>query len=100
MEILDVKIDSSSLISVIKGLRSVKDVDVEHEVSLIDDQLQTVKEKLDYAIKKLEENEPSVVKLIIRESEGFLLIKIEDVISIRIYADPEEIKNCLKDHIA
>ncbi|RLF66021.1 MAG: hypothetical protein DRN26_04565, partial [Thermoplasmata archaeon] len=67
MEILDVKIDSSSLISVIKGLRSVKDVDVEHEVSLIDDQLQTVKEKLDYAIKKLEENEPSVVKLIIRD---------------------------------
>jgi len=100
MEILDVKIDSSSLISVIKGLRSVKDVDVEHEVSLIDDQLRTVKEKLDYAIKKLEENEPSVVKLIIRDSEGFLLIKIEDVISIRIYADPKEIKNCLKDHIA
>ncbi|MCD6503479.1 MAG: hypothetical protein J7K58_04565 [Euryarchaeota archaeon] len=74
-------------------------IDVEHEVSLIDDQLSTNEEKLDYAIRKIKENELDTIKLIIKNGEAFLLIKIENMISIRVYSNSNELKELFKDYI-
>ncbi|NJE13342.1 hypothetical protein [Thermococcus sp. LS2] len=58
--------------------------EVENRASLIDDTLNTLEERLDYIIDKLDDNEPTEAKLVVKDDSGILIIKIEDIISIRL----------------
>lgn len=54
---------------------------------IVDDQLSSTKDKIEYAIEKLEENDPDEVKLVIKEKEVILIVKIENTIDIRVTSE-------------
>ena len=54
---------------------------------IVDDQLSSTKDKIEYAIEKLEENDPDEVKLVIKEKENILIVKIENTIDIRVTSE-------------
>ncbi|MPW38257.1 hypothetical protein GBV73_00820 [Thermococcus sp. 101 C5] len=60
------------------------DIEIENRASLLDDMLESKDEKLKYAMKKLEENEIDEAKLVLKGGNALLVLKIEDVISIRL----------------
>jgi len=94
MEIYEIKIPKEKLIEIIRSHIKIKDIDVEHAASIVDDQLSSKEEKIEYAIRKLEENEPNEIKLVIKESEAVLIVKIENIINIRVVS--EDIKGVKK----
>jgi len=53
----------------------------------VDDQLSSTKDKIEYAIEKHEENDPDEVKLVIKEKEVILIVKIENTIDIRVTSE-------------
>lgn len=53
----------------------------------MDDQLSSTKDKIEYAIEKHEENDPDEVKLVIKEKEVILIVKIENTIDIRVTSE-------------
>ena len=53
----------------------------------MDDQLSSTKDKIEYSIEKLEENDPDEVKLVIKEKEVILIVKIENTIDIRVSSE-------------
>ncbi|HEC96297.1 MAG TPA: hypothetical protein ENI59_01295 [Euryarchaeota archaeon] len=100
MEIYDIKIPKEKLIEIIRNRIKIKNIDVEHTVSILDDQLSSIKEKIDYAIEKLEENDPDEIKLVIKENEAILIVKIENTIDIRITSeDVVETKRIFENYL-
>ncbi len=87
MEIYKIKIPKEDLIEIIKNRMRIKEIDVEHAASIVDDQISTQKERIEYAIRKLEENDPDDIRLVIKEDEAVLIIKIENIIDIRITSE-------------
>ncbi|WP_042680757.1 hypothetical protein [Thermococcus paralvinellae] len=71
------------------------DIDVENRASLVDDMLKSSEDKLRYAIQKLEENDVDTARLVIKGDVGVLIVKIEDVITIR--ATIKEYKKFIED---
>lgn len=53
----------------------------------MDDQLSSTKDKIEYSIEKLEENDPDEVKLVIKEKEVILIVKFENTIDIRVTSE-------------
>jgi len=72
------------------------DIEIENRASFLDDMLESKDEKLKYAMKKLEENEVEDAKLVLKGSNAVLVLKIEDVISIRfVFEDVQSIAQAL-----
>ncbi|ALM76271.1 hypothetical protein [Thermococcus barophilus] len=66
------------------------DAEVENRASLIDDTLNTLEDRLEYILNKLDDNEPTEAKLVVKDNSGILIIKIEDIISIRLTVKDHE----------
>ena len=71
------------------------DIDVENRASFLDDMLKSTEDKLRYAIQKLEENDVDTARFVIKGDVGVLIVKIEDVITIR--ATIKEYKKFIED---
>ncbi|MBO8174552.1 MAG: hypothetical protein H0Z18_04775 [Thermococcus sp.] len=71
------------------------DIDVENRASFLDDMLKSTEDKLRYAIQKLEENDVDTARFVIKDGTGVLIVKIEDVITIR--ATIKEYKKFIED---
>ncbi|KPU62456.1 hypothetical protein EP1X_08905 [Thermococcus sp. EP1] len=72
----------------------VLDVEIENRASLLDDMLDRKDEKLKYAMKKLGENDIGEARLVLKEGKAILVLKIENVISIRFVL--EDVQNIIK----
>ncbi len=59
-------------------------VEVENVASILDDMLQSEEEKLSYAREKLEEGNIDGAVMVVKGDIGTLIIKIENVVEIRI----------------
>ncbi|NJE26691.1 hypothetical protein E3E22_08695 [Thermococcus sp. MV5] len=70
------------------------DVEIENRASLLDDMLNRKDEKLKYAMKKLGENGIDEARLVLKEGKAILVLKIENVISIRFVL--EDVQNIIK----
>lgn len=72
----------------------VLDVEIENRASLLDDMVDRKDEKLKYAMKKLGENGIGEARLVLKEGKAILVLKIENVISIRFVL--EDVQNIIK----
>lgn len=72
----------------------VLDVEIENRASLLDDMVDRKDEKLKYAMKKLGENDIGEARLVLKEGKAILVLKIENVISIRFVL--EDVQNIIK----
>ncbi|WP_324735811.1 hypothetical protein VFC49_01065 [Thermococcus sp. SY098] len=63
---------------------NLADIEVENRASFLDDMLKSTEDRLRYALQKLEENDADTAKFIIKSNVGMLIVKIEDVITIRV----------------
>ncbi len=74
---------------------NLADIEVENRASFLDDMLKSTEDRLKYALQKLEENDADTAKFIIKSDVGMLIVKIEDVITIR--ATIKDYKKFLED---
>ena len=59
------------------------DIDVENRASFLDDMLKSTEDKLRYALQKLEDNDVDTARFVIKDNTGMLIVKTEDIITIR-----------------
>ena len=66
------------------GGYGITNIDVENAASLFDDMLESREEKLRYAREKLANGNIDKALLVVRDDTGTLVIKIENVVEIRV----------------
>ncbi|NJE84374.1 hypothetical protein E3E23_00745 [Thermococcus sp. CX2] len=59
-------------------------IDTENEASLLDDMLQSDKERLKYAREKLDDGTIDSALLVVKDGTGTLVVKMENIITIRV----------------
>lgn len=68
----------------------VNEVEVENLASLLDDMIESPKERLEYARRLIKEGNVDKAVLVVGDESGSLVVKIENVVEIRVFVKEYE----------